>query len=147
MANPGKGFSGIGGTAKFGDSADSPTFGTEVSEVTKWTLDQTAAVAKYNSNKTGGHKKGVAGVRDTKGTVEIKVSSTDGQQLKAGDVIALELDIMDNSLAIPASIGSFQISEAIITGTPSECDVDEGSVVGMTYSFEASDCTGTGVFA
>lgn len=147
MAQEGKGFSGLGGTAFFSDSSDTPTFESEVVEVTKWTVDTTAAVNKYNSNKTGGHKKAVPGVRDTKGTIEIKVSQDTGRQLKPGDIVALKLDIMDMTLTVPVSIGGFTINEAVIAGAPGECDVDEGSIVGTTYSFEASDCTGFGVFA
>lgn len=135
-----KGYSGQGGTAFLG-TADTATAATEIVEVTKWTLDMTVNVNKYNSNKTGGHKRAVAGVRDTKGTIEIKVDKDAGPQLAAGDQISLRLR------ASADSADYFHIQHAVIAGNPVECDINEGQIVSMTYSFEASDCTGAGIFA
>lgn len=146
MANEGRGFSGKGGTAKVSANQDDVTVlpgaaTTVVCEVTKWTLDPSVAVSKYNSNKTGGHKKAVGGVRDTKGTIEIKLHGSDGQQLKPGDRVGVELHVNDSGNDY------FQIEEAIISGAPINCDIDNGEVVGETYPFEASDLSGFGLLS
>lgn len=135
----GKGFSGKGGDAFFG-AADAAA-STRVVEVVKWTIDPTAAVHKYNANTTNGHKRAVAGVRDTKGTVELKVSEDTGAQFSPGDECSLKLDIDDTGS------NSITIDHAVIAGSPLECDIDEGQIVSMTYAFEASDITGTGLLA
>jgi hypothetical protein len=136
----GKGFSGQGGTV-FKGTADTGTAATELFEVVKWTLDMTAAVHKYNSNRTGGHKRAVAGVRDTKGTIEIKVDSDVGPTLRAGEAVSLRLRDSGNSS------NYFHIQHAVIAGNPVECDIDDGNIVSMTYNFEASDVDGAGIWA
>lgn len=134
-----KGFSGKSGTVLYG-SADS-TPGSEAVEVIKWTLDSTVAVNKYNSNTTAGHKRAVGGVRDTKGTIEIKVASDAGPQLAPGDEVSLRLDVDDTEN------NYFLINHAVIAGAPIECDIDGGAIVSLTYAFEASDIAGAGILA
>jgi hypothetical protein len=135
----GKGFSGKGGDALFGAADGSPS--TKVVEVVKWTIDPTATVHKYNANTTGGHKRAVAGVRDTKGTLELKVSSVTGVQIGPGDECSLRLEVDDSGS------NYITINHAVIAGAPLECDLDEGEIVSMTYAFEASDITGAGLLA
>lgn len=135
----GKGFSGKGGNALFGAADGSPS--TQIVEVVKWTLDVTAAVHKYNANTTDGHKRAVAGVRDTKGTIELKISEDTGVQIAPGDECSLRLDVDDSGSNFVT------IDHAVIAGSPIECDIDEGQIVLMTYSFEASDITGAGILA
>jgi len=101
----------------------------------------TAAVHKYNSNRTGGHKRAVAGVRDTKGTIEIKVDGDVGPTLRAGEAVSLRLRDSSNAS------NYFHIQHAVIAGNPVECDIDEGQIVSMTYNFEASDVDGAGIWA
>jgi len=131
------GFSGKDGTVAVGASG-SPTPTTLVREVTKWTLDPTVSVSKYNANTTAGHKRAVAGVRDTKGTIEIKLDGENGAQLSPGAQVSLKLVLGD-----PADF--FLIRHAVIIGGPLEVDIDNGEIVGITYAFEASDCTGAGI--
>ena len=135
----GKGFSGKGGNALFGAADGSPA--TQIVEVVKWTLDATAAVHAYNANTTNGHKRKVSGVRDTKGTIELKVSGDDGVQLTPGAECSLRLDVDDSGS------NYITINHAVIAGAPLECDLDEGQIVSMTYAFEASDITGAGLLA
>jgi hypothetical protein len=135
----GEGFSGKGGNALFG-AADAAA-STQVIEVVKWTIDPTAAVHKYNANTTNGHKRAVAGVRDTKGTMELKVSDATGVQIGPGDECSLRLDVDDSGSNF------ITIDHAVIAGAPLECDIDEGQIVSMTYAFEASDITGAGLLA
>lgn len=135
----GEAYSGKSGTVYKG-TADTGTAATELFEVTKWTLDMTAAVHKYNSNATAGHKRAVAGVRDTKGTIAIKVND-DGPALYAGQAVSLRLRDSANTADY------FHIQHAVIAGNPVECDIDDGQIVGMTYSFEASDVDGAGRWA
>jgi hypothetical protein len=136
----GNGFSGKDGTVFIG-AAGASTQPTKILEVTKWTLDPTVSVSKYNANTTFGHKKAVAGVRDTKGTIEVKIDADDGTQLGPGQEVSLLLQLDDT----PAN--SFTIKRAVIAGGPLEVDIDNGEVVGVTYAFEASDCTGTGLLS
>lgn len=136
----GNGFSGKNGSV-FTGSAGGSTATTKVLEVTKWTLDTSVNVAKYNANTTFGHKKAVPGVRDTKGTIEIKLDGSGGAQLGPDDTVALKLSID------ATGDNFFFIKHAVIMGAPIECDIDEGSIVGVTYSFEASDITGNGTLA
>lgn len=149
MAQEADGFSGQYGTVTSGASdLSSPVAPTDVvCEVTKWTLDRTAAVSSYHSNKSGGHKKKVPGVKDTKGTIEIKVGATEGQQLQPGDVVAIRLYADGADAESLTSTNYFDIQEAVIAGSPIECDIDNGEVVGLTYNFEASHCAGSGIFA
>lgn len=133
------GFSGKDGTVSMGTSG-SATPATVVKEVTKWTLDPTVSVSKYNANTTAGHKKAVKGVRDTKGTIEIKLDSDGGAQLFPGAEVSLKLILGD-------AADFFLIRHAVIVGGPLEVDIDGGEIVGITYAFEASDCTGAGIVA
>jgi hypothetical protein len=135
----GKGFSGKGGNALFGVADGSPS--TQVVDVVKWTLDVTASVHKYNANTTDGHKRAVSGVRDTKGTMELKVSSVSGVQITPGAECSIRLDVDDTGS------NYVTIDHAVIAGAPLECDLDEGQIVSMTYAFEASDITGAGLLA
>lgn len=140
-----KGFSGKGGTVHTG-TADGASASTKICEVVKWTLEQSVAVNKYHSNCTDAHKRAVAGVRDTKGTIEIKVDKDAGPGLVVGDEVALRLGT-DSDGGSGAAINYFHIKHAVISSTPIECDVEDGNIVGMTYNFEASDCTGYGIYA
>lgn len=145
----GKGYSGKEGSATFGAAGDGVTPAvpaTVISEVVKWTLDPSVAINKYNSNKTKGHKRAVAGVRDTKGTVEIKVDGENGTQLAPSMAVSLML-IAGAPDPDDAGDNYFLIDHAIIGGSPVDCDIDEGQIVSMTYNFEASDCKGFGLFA
>ena len=132
----GEAFSGKSGTVKHGSGTPA-----DLTEVTKWSLERSVAVPKYNSNTTGGHKRGVSAVADTKGTIEVKVGDTAGAELQPGDVVELQLHVDDSDS------NYYQIDEAIISESPIEVDIDGGEVVGMTYSFEASDCTPNGIVA
>ncbi len=85
----GKGFSGKSGDCFHGTADGSPA--TKTLEVVGWTFDPTVSVAKYNSNATFGHKRAVAGVHDSKGTIEIRVDGEDGMQLGPGDEVSLKL--------------------------------------------------------
>ena len=135
----GKGFSGKAGTAKAG-TADS-TAATIITEVTKWTLDPTVNVPSYNANTTFGHKRKVPGVRDSKGTIEVKVDGTNGTQFEPGAEVSLRLELDDSGS------NYFDIGHAVIAGGPLEVDINDGEVVGITYAFEASDLTGAGIVA
>jgi hypothetical protein len=136
----GNGFSGKSGSASMG-VANGSAATTKILEVTKWTLDSSVSVNKYNANTTFGHKKAVPGVRDTKGTIEIKIDGTNGVQIGPGNTLSLSLQI--NS----TNNDYFFIKHAVIVGGPIDCDIDEGAIVATTYAFEASDITGMGILA
>lgn len=135
----GKGYSGKDGTAKMG-AADSAA-STVINEVTKWTFDPTTAINKYNANTTFGHKRAVVGVKDSKGTIELKVDSENGVQFGPGDEISLALRTSKEDE------DGFDIEHAVIVGGPVDCDIDDGQIVAVTFAFESSDYTGVGLFA
>lgn len=124
--------SGKSGTVKVG--------ATTIVEVTKWTFEPMNSVPKYASNATAGYKKGVAGVRDSKGTVEVKVDST-GCPWGVGQAVTLVLDASGSAadtITVPA----------IIATSPTECDINDGAIVGMTYAFEGNGAwIGVGIYA
>lgn len=137
----GKGFSGKDGSCFHGTAGGAAT--TKTLEVVNWSFDPNVAVAKYNSNATGGHKYAVAGVRDSSGEIEIRVDGEDGTQLGPGDKVSLRLVV---SPADGGSFNGFEIAEAVIEGAPVEVDIDNGEVVSVTYAFQSSGYRGVGLF-
>ena len=135
----GKGFSGQFGTALMGE--EDATASTEIIEVGKWTFTPSTTVHKYNANTTGGHKRGVPGVKDSKCTIELKFASDVGPQVAPGDEMSLRLDVDDSGS------NYFEINHAVIAGSPIECDIDDGGIVGTTYEVELSDYKGYGILA
>jgi hypothetical protein len=93
-------------------------------EVVKWSYETTTTVPKYNSASTEGWKKGVVGVSDGKGSIDVKC---DGVPCATGDEISLSLDSGDGlTFAFPA----------IVSGVTIECDIDNGEIVSATVTFE-----------
>lgn len=118
-------------SGKSGTVAITTVSGSEVVEVTKWTFDPQCAVPKYNSNNTSGYKKGVAGVFDGKGTIEVKLDTTSTLDFLVGATPTLFLDV-------DGSETNYYEVPAIISGAPIECDIDGGEIVAVTYNFEAN---------
>lgn len=116
-----QGFSGKTGTGFKG--------GNKICDLGKWSLEQNAAVPKYASNCTDGVKFGVAGVEDSKGTIEVKVQKNGRIQMVAGQTVVLQLHVNDTG-------DDYWEGTAIIASNPVEVDVNEGNPVSMTYNFE-----------
>ena len=129
----------MAGTAISGKGGTVLAESVDLTEVVKWSLDPSVSVAKYNSNKTNGHKRGVAGVADTNGTIEVKVGEN-GLELRPGQEVGLVLKFTKTKVA-------YTIEKAIIAGAPIEVDIDGGEVISATYNFEASDLDGVGTDA
>lgn len=98
-------------------------------EVVKWSYETTTSVPKYNSASTDGWKKGVAGVSDGKGSIDVKC---DGVPVETGAEIELTLDSGD---------GLAFTFDAIVSGVSIECDIDNGEIVSATVSFEQNGYT------
>ena len=103
---------------------------TVVAEVTKWTREGSVSVHKYHSNQTGDIKKAIVGVGDSKGTIEVKYTGSNG--LSPGDIVELDLQFDKG-----ASSG-INVPEAVIASEALEVDIDEGQIVGATYNWEGS---------
>ena len=127
------GFSGKTGTTKKG--------GSEFYEVNSWNFNPSTNVPKYASNLTGGFKRGISAVRDSNGTVEVKIQENASMPFHDGDQIALELHGDDSG-------NNYIEVTAIISGTPINVDIDNGEPVSATYNFEGSLAwTGHGIFS
>lgn len=127
-----QGFSGKFGTAKIN--------GNKLCDLGKWTLEDSVAVSKYATNCTNGRKVAVAGVGDSKGTLEVKIQKNGKFQMIAGQTVDLELH--------SDTTGSNYLTvTAIIAGSPFEVDINEGAVVGCNFAFEGSGDIGrNGIF-
>ena len=118
---------GAGVSGAFGDVKIAST---QVSEIKKWTFNPKANVAKYSSNKTGGYKKAVAGIKEGSGTLEciwdpaIPPTTT----INIGTSVTLKLyTTAAQFYSVPAVIADF----SVVT------DLDTGDPVGYTANFEA----------
>jgi len=122
--------SGKTGTVKVGANAQT--------QVTKWSFEPSTPVHKWASNTTSGHKTGVAGPRDAKGTIETKVDTN--VIWAAGESVTLIL--------VGASSGDTITVPAIVATAPVNVDIDNGEPISATYTFEAVGAwTGAGIFA
>lgn len=132
MPGIGKGIHGKSGTVMIGNAP--------VLEVTAWSLETKAGVAKYASNATAGYKMAVPGIKDSSGKIEVKVPSDQAAvPMPVGSAVDLILQIDNtNMVTVPA----------VITSSPLEVKIEADEVVGMTYNFEGAGAwNGAGVLA
>lgn len=120
---PAGGISGKGGDCTYGT-----TPGTQVSELTKWTFNPKTNCPAWASNKSGGFKKRVAGIRDASGSLEGKWDPTNPitSGLQDGAMVTLNLITMAGSqFTVPA----------IIEGLKVDVDIDSGQPVAWSADF------------
>jgi hypothetical protein len=118
---PGAGISGKDGDVKIG--------ATQIAEITKWSFNPKANIPKYASNKTGGYKKAVVGVRDGAGSIEGKwdpaIPAT--SVVAPGTLVTLKLYINATQFwSVPSAIEGFK----------HDVDLDTGEVVGWSADFQ-----------
>jgi hypothetical protein len=120
---PGNGVSGQYGDVKIGS--------TQISEVSKWSYNPKVTIHAYSSNKTGGYKKKVAGIKDGTGSIE-------GIYDPANPIMAT-IDIgtaVTLKLYLTATV--FYSVPAIISSLKLDVDIDTGDFVKYSSDFEAT---------
>jgi len=103
----------------------SPT-GDEIAEVTGWNFEPVTNVPKYASNMTNTHKVGVPAVDDFTGSITTKL---DADGFRHGDIVTLYLHVDDTG-------ENYIEAPAVIASHPVPCDINDGEIVEVEYSFE-----------
>ena len=124
---PGGGISGINGDVLIEED--------QLQEVRKWSFKPTQNNPSYGSNRTGGYKKRVPGIKDATGSIGIAyipgnpVYGVSAGQIREGSQPELALYIDDyHYIDAPAIIDSMSF----------EVDLDEGSIVTCDAEFSAN---------
>jgi hypothetical protein len=122
----GNGVSGQYGDCRIGAS--------ELLETTKWEFAGKSTNAKYNSNKTGGFKRTIPGVKEGSGTLTGVLDPTNpiesqfGASIAGGAVVQLKL----YTTAV-----SYYSMQAVIGEVKTMVDIDTGAIIGWTATFDA----------
>lgn len=129
-------FSGINGTVKHGSPAsDSGII------VHGWTFNPTTTVHKRSHNQSGGFKAAVSGARDSSGSIMVSIDGSGNLPFHDNDEVTLQLHVDgtgQNYFEVPA----------IIESTPVELDIDDGQIVGGTFTFQGNGpWTGHGILS
>ena len=106
--------------------------GNEIGDIRGWSFAESASNPQYASNKTGGYKKSVPGVKHAQGSFSYALDTADplAAHVSAGSEVTLELRIdAANAFVVPAVIDRIGI----------EVDIDDtGDVVGGPVEFTAN---------
>lgn len=116
----GNGISGVGGDAKTG--------GVSIAEIKKWNAKPKITTPQYASNKTGGYKRTVPGVKSITGVLNGVVDTANPFQaaLDVGAVPTLELDFKPTIFySVPSVIGDADYT----------VDLDNGDIITGDISF------------
>ena len=119
-----------------GKDGDVIVLGTQVCEVTKWSINETSTNPTYASNCSGGRKRRSGGQLDAVGSCDFKwdpgrpLYGTGAGQVKTGAAVRLALYIDDYQwIDVPAIISAFKL----------EVDIDAGAIIGGSFDWEESD--------
>lgn len=135
-----RGFSGKYGTVKLTSVGEGSEL--EIYEILDWKFQPKSNIPKFASNRTGGWKSGVPGIRDSAGNFTIKIPKDDQgyPPLEDGDVVLLDLHVDQtgqNYIKVVAIIESGDI----------DVNINEGDAVGGTVSWQGIDAwQGFGIF-
>jgi hypothetical protein len=127
----GAGISGVGGDVQIS--------GTSVAEVRKWSFNPKATTPQYNSNKTGGYKRSVAGVKSGTGTLDVVHSPAAPLWTTIAEGTSATLSLLFyNAATAPAWAGT----SAAVWTVPSvigdikyDVDIDNGEFIGGSANF------------
>jgi len=100
----------------------------EVIPITNWTIECTSAGKSYTANDTGGFKRRVVGVKDSRGSFELKLCSGEDLPVCEGSSVTLELHTDDSG-------NNFYSLTAIVEKMSLEVDIDRGTVVTCVINF------------
>lgn len=100
----------------------------EVLPITNWTIECTCAGKSYTANDTSGFKRRVVGVRDSRGSFELKLDTERNMPVCEGDNVTLELHIDDSN-------NNFYSLAAIVQKINLDVDIDTGTVVACIVTF------------
>jgi hypothetical protein len=128
-----------GGNTKSGKFGKLHFNGSEILEITEWSLDIKNISEKYASSSTGGWKTSRQGVSDSSGSFSYKMDHDTGDAIHNkipfddADGMGFEGDLLlyvdaTNYYTVPALIGSFRV----------QVDIDNGNVVGGSADFEGT---------
>lgn len=120
---PGVGFSGKDGTVKIGS--------TDIAEIRGWSFNPKSNNPKYASNKTGGYKRTVAGVKEGSGTMSGAYDTAIPFMgvIEVGTDATLKLYVNATwFFSVPAVIDDYKIN----------VDVDNGEIVSWEGTFSAN---------
>jgi len=116
--------------------------GNEVSPIGNWKYRETSNNPAWADNTTAGVKTRVAGVKDSSGSFEFVLESTETLPLDIGDTAILILDIdgtETNTITVPVIID--EIGEI-------ECDINDGEKMMVPYTWSGTGAaTKAGVLA
>lgn len=118
---PGQGISGQGGDFTVG--------GQSIKEVKKWSLNTMIVIHAYSSNKTGGFKRKVTGIKDGKGSIEgvWDPAAPLPSQMEVGQTLAA---------AALTKAGQQYTYNALFADNKVSVDIDTGDIIGWTSDYE-----------
>lgn len=107
-------------------------------DVTNWTFNPVTAVVKANTTRTAGFRGGVAGVRDSSGTVEGFLPAVGNVPIHDGDQVTLRLS---------SSSADYIEVVGIVSSLNLGCNLDGDEMVPYSFDFEGvSEWTGHGAY-
>lgn len=118
--------SGKDGTLKLG--------GAEVTPITHWKIEKTAASKAYSANDTGGARKRVPGAKDCSGRFEIQATDSGNVPVEEGDAVTLQLHVDDSG-------ENYYEVPALVERIRAEVDISEGRTVAHVVTFSGNGPT------
>jgi len=103
----------------------------EVTPVSDWKLSVTSDNPDYVANDTGGWKKRIDGVKDSRGSFEAKVDSGGNCPVEEGDAVTVELHVDatgNNYYKVPAMVDRIEV----------EVDINRGRIVAFVVDFSGN---------
>lgn len=119
------------GAAISGKDGDVKIASTSVSEVGAWTFNPKANTVKYASNKTGGYKRAVAGVKDATGTANCKFDPATLPTASLAEGTGVTLLLYLNATlyySVPSVIDDLRYN----------VDIDGGEIVSFDVNFSSN---------
>lgn len=105
--------------------------GSEITPVTNWTLVKLSENKDYAANDTGGARKRVSGIKDCRGTFEVKAADSQNVPCEEGDTATLKLHVDesgDNYYEVPAIIDQIEV----------DVDINRGEIVAYAIAFSGN---------
>jgi len=115
---------------RIGDQGNVSYGASAVSEMTKWSLDESANLKEYSSAQSSGNMRAVKGVKQCSGSVECMYDFDDpiDASLKSGDSVTLTLTLRTGrSYSVPA----------LVENGPNLV-VDNGEIVAATFTWKSN---------
>jgi hypothetical protein len=115
--------------------------GAVVTPISNWKLELTSDNKAYAANDTAGARKRVAGLKDSAGTLECKVSDTGHCPVERGEQVTAQFHVdgtANNYYEVPIIIDKISV----------DCDIQDGGIVAFVVAFSGDGAvTGHGILA